>query len=102
MTPKTDLEDRRGRIPKGLRPPAQGCEGRATLGVGPKVLSTPTGLWPSTAVDATTPLGLRIALTGFQGSSFLATLGFEAESLWDSFSDTLVGYAQVIRRPGSS
>ena len=33
-------------IPKGLRPSAQGCEERATLGKGTeKTGSTPTGLW---------------------------------------------------------
>ena len=34
---------------------------------------------------AATPLGL-VAIGGFtQGSSFVATLGFGAESLWDSY-----------------
>src|SRR5438094_213587 len=31
-------------IPKGLRPPAQGCEGRATLGKRTEKSSTPKGL----------------------------------------------------------
>ncbi len=36
-------------------------------------------------VAATTPLGLKKFQTPFtQGGSFLATLGFEPESLWDS------------------
>ena len=35
-------------IPKGLRPPAQGCEARATLGKCVRQWPTPTGLWPRT------------------------------------------------------
>ena len=46
-------------IPKGLCLPAQGCEERATLGGGPQRFQP-------------------------QRSSFLATLGFEPQSLWDS------------------
>src|SRR5207249_868026 len=33
-------------IPTGLRPPAQGCEERATLGRPDERSATPTGLWP--------------------------------------------------------
>ncbi len=39
---------------------------------------------------AATPLGLGISRFPFtQGSSFLATLGFEPESLWDSFAELI-------------
>jgi hypothetical protein len=41
--------------------------------------------WPLAAALATTPSGLNMLSRGFsQGSSFLATLGFGVESLWDS------------------
>ncbi|HEX7577455.1 MAG TPA: hypothetical protein VF430_05390, partial [Verrucomicrobiae bacterium] len=33
---------------------------------------------------ATTPLGLFVFMHVSQGSSFLATLGYKLESLWDS------------------
>ncbi len=45
-------------IPKGLRPPAQGCEARATLGGGRNHLPTPTGLRSERHSHDTTPLGL--------------------------------------------
>jgi hypothetical protein len=35
-------------IPTGFRPPAQGCEARATLGQPSKPITTPTGLWQTT------------------------------------------------------
>ena len=72
-------------IPKRLRPPAQGCRVReATLGVVPELVSTPTGLRRRRGLDAT-PLALIPFSTRFsQGSSQLATRGFEPESLWDS------------------
>src|SRR6266571_3872519 len=31
-------------IPKGLRPPAQGCEARATLGIRPQMETNPNGV----------------------------------------------------------
>jgi hypothetical protein len=43
---------------------------------------------------ATTPLGLVPFVSSTQGSSFLATLGFEPESLWDS-SD---GFPEAIQK----
>jgi hypothetical protein len=79
-------------IPKGLRPPAQGCEERATLGAQRLNISTPTGLWLTNIVRR--PNGNsrnRVAVGDMlwaitQGSSFLATLGLEPESRWDSSS----------------
>src|SRR4051812_38749775 len=73
-------------IPKGLRNKAQGCEERATLG---KVTddSQPQrgcGMASFTQSSATTLSGLSTMSAFSQGSSSLATLGFVAESLWDS------------------
>jgi hypothetical protein len=53
--------------------------------------ATPTGLWPGEVHQRRNPVGVVIfsrRLT--QGGSFLATLGFEAESLWDSWTVRLV------------
>src|SRR6266567_3906835 len=111
----TISECRCGRpIPRGLCPPAQGCDpalsdnpspliqpkclqcatavliplprksGGATLGIRANHVSTPTGLWSRSPPTDTTPLGLARPEAMTQGSSFLATLGFVAESLWDS------------------
>ena len=52
--------------------------------------ATPTGLWPGDVRQGRNPVGVVIfsrRLT--QGGSFLATLGFEAESLWDSWTARL-------------
>jgi len=47
--------------------------------------STPTGLWTRTPEPGRNPVGVDAILTAIsQGSSCLATLGFGAESLWDS------------------
>src|SRR6266576_290579 len=74
-------------IPKGLRNKAQGCEERATLGKASEGSQPQRGcgivLYPSSS--ATTLSGLPSMWRAFsQGSSFLAPLGFIAESLWDS------------------
>jgi len=51
-------------------------------------------------VAATTPMGLGKFRTVFtQGSSFLATLGFGPESLWDSFA-TIAFEFWVMINPG--
>src|SRR5206468_12988396 len=44
----------------------------------------PNGVAPHLRCRAVTPLGLFAFGRVSQGSSFLATLGFESESLWDS------------------
>jgi hypothetical protein len=44
----------------------------------------PNGVVPRSHRRGATPLGLFDFYQVSQGSSFLATLGFEAESLWDS------------------
>ena len=73
-------------IPKGLCPPAQGCEARATLGNSARQIgSTPTGLRPCGQRRRPQPRwGWKACRRCTQGSSCLATLGFEPESLWDS------------------
>jgi hypothetical protein len=82
-------------IPKGLCPPAQGCEARATLGDDDKKIANPNGVgaWGH-GKDGRNPVGVGNSRAMFsQGSLALlrqkhfggqATLGFEAESLWDS------------------
>jgi len=81
----------KGSILKGLCPPAQGCEERATLGNRARALPTLKGLQRCLAVleggksGAATLSGLNSRHRHPPGSSFLATLGFETESLWDSW-----------------
>ncbi len=72
-------------IPKGLCPPAQGCEGRATLGQSQPIRPTPTGLRLGRRRKGRNPVGVGKRPGAFtQGSSSLATLGSGPESLWDS------------------
>src|SRR5258708_30127457 len=74
-------------IPTGLCLSAQGCEERATLGTPAQASPTPTGLRPCplfSSRSAATLSGLYSLCRFPQGSSFLATLGFVSESLWDS------------------
>ena len=77
------------RIPTGFRPKAQGCEARATLGNRHHGISNPNGVvagFASCQSRQRTPqprwgcVPFRIVT---QGSSFLATLGFVSQSLWD-------------------
>ena len=78
-------------IPKGLRPKAQGCEERATLGNRLAKQQPQRGCDPRcTFTKAETPLGFYLSDPLPQGSSFLATLGFVAESRWDSRKKTLL------------
>src|SRR6266581_3781093 len=76
-------------IPKGLRPPAQGCESASYPGNASKCLNNPNGVaagslvwshpvWPQPLWGCFTPhVCPRVARK-------LANLGFEPESLWDS------------------
>ncbi len=75
-------------IPKGLRPPAQGCEARATLGSKPQAVPTPTGLRPFRAVPSHNPVGVGVRFPPVSQGSLArsATLGLGTESLWDSNS----------------
>ena len=79
--------------PTGLCPPAQGCEERATLGVQSRHVFNPERVAAEfvcarrAVAQAHNPFRVAGLLTTIsQGSSFLATLGFEAESLWGSSS----------------
>src|SRR6476661_3886019 len=81
-------------IPKGLRNKAQGCEERATLGkvTGDSQPQRGCGMVLFPWSSATTLSGLSPMWRAFsQGSSFLATLGFVAESLWDSALGATLG-----------
>ena len=71
-------------IPKGFRHKAQGCEGRATLGLPRRDRPTPTGLGRLLSHEDATPLELKVCSALSQGSSFLATLGWRTQSLRDS------------------
>ena len=74
------------RIPTGFRPPAQGCEERATLGPPPMSTTTPTGLRPRAAITSgsTPPSGLSpFGSRATQRTSFLATIGWRPQSNWD-------------------
>src|SRR3989442_9814994 len=71
-------------IRKGLCPPAQGCEERATLGEWPAGFFNPNGVVSRFDRGTTIPLGLFPFASISQGSSFLATLGLVPESLWGS------------------
>ena len=70
-------------IPRGLCPPAQGCEERATLG-NVCLESQPRRGCDSPRCRAATLLAWSDNFRSTQGGSFLATLGFGLESLWDS------------------
>src|SRR5437870_1678565 len=74
-------------IPKGLCLSAQSCEERATLGRSRPSSINPEGVaaLPSLRINSgCNPVGVDRRGTFSQGSSFLATLGFGAESLWVS------------------
>jgi hypothetical protein len=85
------------RIPTGFRPKAQGCEERATLG------HSPAGITNRNAVAALpfssaargighNPVGVGGDSIPFtQGSSYVATLGYMPESLWDSPMAAIMG-----------
>jgi hypothetical protein len=74
----------RPRIPKGFRPSAQGCEERATLGNVSQNNINPNGVASAISNNVPQPRwGCEPSKHETQGSSFLATLGCETQSLWD-------------------
>ena len=76
--------------PKGIVSFSPRLRGTSYLGNATAMNATPTGLWPDDVHQRRNPVGVVIfsqRLT--QGGSFLATLGFEAESLWDSWTARL-------------
>src|SRR5438093_10680357 len=71
-------------IPTGFWNKAQGCEERATLGRLWEIPPTATGLRHVTFVHGRNPVGVVVGRGMVtQGSSFLATLGWRTQSLWD-------------------
>src|ERR1043166_3904727 len=56
-------------IPKGLRPSAQGCEERATLGWRKGMIATPKGLWPRENVIRWQPIGFGTPRPRFLSSN---------------------------------
>ena len=81
------------RTPTAFRPPAQGCEARATLGNRRRKFTTPTGLRPFARIPqcgcGQNPVGVQ-GFVGWltQGSlrrrAAAATLGFGTERRWRS------------------
>src|SRR5260370_29031690 len=71
--------------PEGIAPSSPGLRATSYPGkAGREMGPTPTGLWPTNPTDkGATPSELGPVRDDTQGSSFLATLGFGAESLWD-------------------
>jgi hypothetical protein len=98
--------ERRAPIPKGLRPPAQGCEERATLGHRPASIINRNAVAAIPVSFAAreighNPVGVGENLIPFtQGGSCVATLGWMPESLWDSPMDAIM--AAVVARANSS
>ena len=82
--------ERRAPIPTGLRPPAQGCEERATLGQHPASLTNRNAVAAIPSSFAASGIGHNPVGVGKdfipspQGSSCVATLGYMPESRWDS------------------
>src|SRR6266516_3453100 len=70
-------------IPKGLRSKAQGCEERATLGNRNERPQPQRGCVAFLPPNHN-PVVVEMPRLATQGCSFLATLGFGSESLWDS------------------
>ena len=83
------LIEQGARIPTGFRPKAQGCEQRATLGNRRHDIHNPNGVVAISYASfprrrCRNPVGVGGFFSMFtQGSSFLATLGFGTQSLWD-------------------
>jgi hypothetical protein len=87
--------------PTALRPPAQGWREATTLGQRSHEFTTPTGLRLFRSPNGRNPVGVENILTSYsQGSSFLATLGWRTESLWDS--EHAHGWGLVFRPHGSN
>jgi hypothetical protein len=89
----TELSSRQkvtaGRIPTGFWPKAQGCESRATLGGCPLNPINRNAVVAEMTRDFEAGIGHNPLGVGkyfnilTQGSSFLATMGWRTQSLWD-------------------
>jgi hypothetical protein len=75
-------------IPTGFRPKAQGYEERASMGQRPTNHTNAVAAIPISPIArgiCLNPVGVDEKLIPFtQGSSFVATLGYMTQSLWDS------------------
>ena len=69
--------------PKGIESSSPGLRGTSYPGLPPPTRFNPIGVVSQFGRGAATPLGLTAVAPFSQGSSFLATLGFGAESIWD-------------------
>ena len=81
------MERRRARWlcnPKGIVSSSPATESARLPWVSARAIFNPNGVVSHLRHRATTPLGLADTTRFSQGSSRLATLGFGAESLWDS------------------
>src|SRR5439155_7017605 len=70
--------------PKGIVPFGPALRGTSYPGLLPRGFSTPTGLCQISAIEPQPRWGCLPFAEISQGSSSLATLGFEPESRWDS------------------
>src|SRR5688572_25501157 len=70
--------------PKGIVAFSPRLRGTSYLGLRVRGNFNPSGVVSCLGTRASTPLGLSACRSVAQGSSFLATLGFESESRWDS------------------
>ena len=81
--------------PKGIVSSSPATESARLPWVGVRAIFNPNGVVFRLRHRATTPLGLADTTRFSQGSSRLATLGFGAESLWDS-SEISARLAQIL------
>jgi hypothetical protein len=65
---------------------------RATLGTCGRIATNPERVAPSLNIASRNPFRVVDSVVFTQGCSFLATLGFEAESLWDSYRDNAAAH----------
>ncbi len=80
--------------PKGIVSSSPGLRGTSYPGFSAKNDFNPNGVASLLHRPAATPLGLGAAGEISQGSSCLATLGFEPESPWDSAAES-VGFLRM-------
>ena len=93
--PTERRKDRWSCNPKGIVSSSPATESARLPWVGVRAIFNPNGVVFRLRHRATTPLGLADTTRFSQGSSRLATLGFGAESLWDS-SDISARLAQIL------
>ena len=95
------MERRRARRlcnPKGIVSSSPATESARLPWVSVRAIFNPNGVVSPVRRRAATPLGLAGTTRFSQGSSCLATLGFGAESLWDSALESAKGIDTAIGR----